>query len=282
MDISEATERLAMLAAQSLPRARPLYADGRAVRLAARSGDFAEHTSGVAPGYVQGNVVVLPRDLADDFLRFCQRNPKPCPLIGVSDVGSPHVPELGDDFDIRTDVPRYRVWRDGDLVEEPDSVESWWRADLVTFVIGCSFTFEEALLADGIPLRHVACGANVAMYRTNVPTRSAGPFHGPLVVSMRPLKPADAIRAVQITSRYPAVHGAPVHIGLPEQIGITDIANPEYGASVGVEPDELPVFWACGVTPQAVIAAAKPAFAITHAPGYMVVTDRRNHEYSVI
>jgi uncharacterized protein YcsI (UPF0317 family) len=271
-----------MLASKPMTRARSHYADGRSVRLAARSGDFAEHTSGVAPGYVQGNVVILPRDLADDFLRFCQRNPKPCPLIGVSDVGSPHVPELGEDFDIRTDVPRYRVWRDGELVEEPDSVESWWRPDLVSFVIGCSFTFEEALLADGIPLRHVACGANVAMYRTNVPTRPAGPFHGPLVVSMRPLKPADAIRAVQITSRYPAVHGAPVHIGLPEQIGIADITNPDYGASVGVAPDELPVFWACGVTPQAVIAAAKPSFAITHAPGYMVVTDRRNHEYSVI
>lgn len=258
------------------------FPDGRTVRLAARAGSFTDHTSGLAPGFVQGNLVVLPRDLADAFLRFCQRNPKPCPLIGVSEIGSPRIPELGDDFDIRTDVPRYRVWENGVLVDEPTSVERWWRPDLVSFVIGCSFTFEEALIANGVALRHVACNANVAMFRTNLPTRPAGPFHGPLVVSMRPLKPADAIRAVQITSRFPLVHGAPVHLGLPEAIGIADLGEPDYGVSVGVEAEELPVFWACGVTPQAVIAAAKPPFAITHAPGCMVVTDRRNHEFSVL
>lgn len=271
-----------MLASNTLHRAGPVFEDGHAVRLAARSGTLTDHTSGVAPGYVQGNLAVLPADLAGDFLRFCQRNPKPCPLIGVSEVGSFRIPELGDDFDIRTDIPRYRVWQDGVLVEEPNSVEAWWRDDLVAFVIGCSFTFEEALMADGIPLRHVACGENVAMYRTNIETAPAGPFHGPLVVSMRPLQPKDAIRAVQITSRYPAVHGAPVHLGHPEMIGIRDLDAPDYGVSVGVQPDEIPVFWACGVTPQSVIAAAKPAFAITHAPGYMIVTDRRNREYSIL
>jgi uncharacterized protein YcsI (UPF0317 family) len=271
-----------MLASNPLNPVAADYADGRAVRLAARSGALTTHTSGLAPGYVQGNLAILPKDVAGEFLRFCQRNPKPCPLIGVSEVGDPRIPELGEDLDIRTDIPGYRVWKDGELVDEPASIESWWRDDLVSFVIGCSFTFEEALLADGIPLRHVACGENVAMFRTSIETKPAGPFFGPLVVSMRPLKPADAIRAVQITSRYPAVHGAPVHLGHPEMIGIRDVDAPDYGVSVGVKSDEIPVFWACGVTPQSIIAAAKPAFAMTHAPGLMLVTDRRNREYSIL
>lgn len=258
------------------------FRDGHEVRLAARAGELTSHTSGLAPGFVQGNLVVLPEGIASDFLRFCQRNPKPCPLIGVSEVGSARVPELGRDLDVRTDIPQYRVWRDGAVVDEPCSVEQHWRDDLVAFVIGCSFTFEEALIADGIPLRHVARGANVAMYRTNLATAPAGTFSGPLVVSMRPLRSSDAIRAVQITSRYPAVHGAPVHIGLPELIGIRDINKPDYGDSVAIADDELPLFWACGVTPQAVIAQAKPDFAITHAPGCMLVTDRCNSEFSII
>jgi len=240
------------------------------------------NTAGLALGYVQGNLVILPEALAGDFLRFAQRNPKPCPVIGVSEPGSRKIPELGLDLDVATDIPQYRVWRDGALVDEPFSVEGYWRDDLVSFVIGCSFTFEESLLAAGLPLRHVACGANVAMYRTAIPTNPAGPFQGPLVVSMRPLRPADAIRAIQITSRFPAVHGAPVHIGLPEDIGIRDLGKPDYGDPVEINDDELPVFWACGVTPQSVIAASKPEFAITHAPGAMLVTDRRNTEYAVI
>jgi uncharacterized protein YcsI (UPF0317 family) len=261
---------------------RTTYPNGRAVRLAARRRELTDNTAGLALGYVQGNLVVLPQRLAADFLRFAQRNPKPCPLIGVSEPGSRALPELGEDLDIATDIPRYRVWRHGELVDEPASVEALWRDDLVAFVIGCSFTFEEALLAEGIPLRHVSCGDNVTMYRTSIPTHAAGPFSGPMVVSMRPLKPADAIRAIQITSRYPAVHGAPVHIGLPKAIGIEDIGKPDYGDPVDVKADELPVFWACGVTPQSVIAATKPEFAITHAPGCMLVTDRRNTEYAVI
>jgi uncharacterized protein YcsI (UPF0317 family) len=231
---------------------------------------------------VQGNLAILPKDLAGDFLRFCHRNPKPCPVIGLAEPGDPHVPELGTDLDLRTDLPRYRVWKHGELVDEPTEITSQWRDDLVSFVIGCSFSFEEALLADGIPLKHISCGSNVPMYRTNVKTKGAGPFHGPLVVSMRPLKPADAIRAIQITSRFPDVHGAPVHIGKPEMIGIADLAKPDYGDAVPVGEDELPVFWACGVTPQAVIAAAKPPFAITHAPGSMLVTDVKNTSFSII
>jgi uncharacterized protein YcsI (UPF0317 family) len=259
------------------PSARP-----QEVRLAARRGLLQGQTSGLAPGHVQGNLAILPKDLAADFLRFCHRNPKPCPVIGISDPGDPRLSDLGDDLDIRTDLPRYRVWKHGELVEEPTEITRWWRDDLVTFVIGCSFSFEEALLADGLPLRHISRGTNVPMYRTGIPTDRAGPFHGPLVVSMRPLRPADAIRAIQITSRFPSVHGAPVHLGKPELIGISDISKPDYGDPIEIAEDELPVFWACGVTPQAVIAAARPPFAITHAPGCMLVTDLKNSHLAVL
>ncbi|MDQ0569531.1 uncharacterized protein YcsI (UPF0317 family) [Variovorax paradoxus] len=248
-----------------------------AVRQACRSGTLSAHTSGLASAHVQGNLVTLPRVHAADFLRFCQANPKPCPLLGVSEAGDPALPALGEGIDIRTDLPRYRVWRNGELVDEPTDVRALWTDDLVSFVIGCSFTFEHALMAEGIVLRHVAQGRNVAMYRTSVATAPAGPFHGPMVVSMRPLRAADAIRAVQITSRFPAVHGAPVHIGDPALIGIRSIGDPDYGDAVEVMPDELPVFWACGVTPQAALAAAKLPFAITHAPGSMLVTDLLHH-----
>lgn len=254
---------------------------GLAVRLACRSGAFDGPTSGFAPGHVQGNLVILPRDWAEEFLRFCQANPKPCPLLGVAEAGDPRLPALGADLDLRTDVPRYRVWRNGELVDEPRDLLSVWRDDLVSFVIGCSFSFEEALLQNDVPVRHIALGTNVPMYRTSIATQAAGRFHGPMVVSMRPLKPADAIRAIQITTRLPAVHGAPVHIGFPEAIGIEDIIKPDYGDAVPVEAGELPVFWACGVTPQAAIAAARPPFAITHAPGAMLVTDLKNNQLSL-
>ncbi|HUN51389.1 MAG TPA: putative hydro-lyase [Candidatus Sulfotelmatobacter sp.] len=251
------------------------------VRRRCRAGAHDGPTAGLAPGFVQGNLAILPRNWAHEFLRYCQANPKPCPLLGVSDCGSPHVRALGADLDLRTDLPRYRVWREGELVGEPCDLLSVWRDDLVSFVIGCSFSFEEALLQAGLPLRHLALGCNVPMYRTNMATERVGRLHGPLVVSMRPLRPAHAIRAVQITTRLPAVHGAPVHIGLPEAIGIADLARPDYGDAVPVAADELPVFWACGVTPQAVIAAARPPFAITHAPGCMLVTDLRNAELAL-
>ena len=251
---------------------------GLEARQAIRSGRWSGHTSGTAPHYVQGNVVILPEALANDFLRFCQRNPKPCPLLAVSEPGDPGLPRLGADLDIRTDVPRYRVWRKGELVEEVTDISALWRDDLVTFVIGCSFSFEQPLIDAGIPLRHIAQGKNVAMYRTNIQTVPAGPFHGPMVVSMRPMSAANAIRAVQVTARVPAVHGAPVHLGDPALIGIADLARPDFGDAVDILPGELPVYWACGVTPQAVVMEAKPDFCITHAPGTMLVTDLLDSE----
>lgn len=263
------------LAARAIPQT------GNDVRRMSRDGSLDAPTAGLAPGYVQGNLAILPRDWAEEFLRFCQQNPKPCPLLGVSEAGNPNIIALGEDLDIRTDIPRYRVWRNGELADEPRDVRSVWRDDLVSFVIGCSFSFEEALLQNNVPIRHIEHGTNVPMYRTNIETARAGRFHGPLVVSMRPLKPADAIRAVQVTTRLPSVHGAPVHIGFPEQIGIRAIAKPDYGDAVPVHEGELPVFWACGVTPQAAIAAARPPFAITHAPGFMLVTDLQNSQLSL-
>ena len=242
-----------------------------------RRGEYAGQTSGIAPGHVQGNLMILPRELAADFLMFCQRNPKPCPVIAVSEPGNPLLPTLGRDVDIRHDVPRYRVWRDGVLVDEPTDIAELWRDDLVSFLLGCSFSFEQALLEAGVPLRHIECGSNVPMYRSNIACEPAGPFHGPMVVSMRPMKPADAIRAVQVTSRFPSVHGAPVHIGLPHLIGIAEIGKPDFGEPVEVRDDELPVFWACGVTPQSVAMAVKPPFCITHSPGSMLITDLLNH-----
>lgn len=247
-----------------------------------RRGHYTAHTSGLADGYVQGNIAILPQSLAGDFLLYCQRNPKPCPLLAVSEPGQPLLPTLGVDIDIRTDVPQYRVWRDGVLTEEPNDIRGLWRDDLVTFVIGCSFSFEEALLQAGLPLRHIAQNRNVAMYRSNIATERAGVFHGPMVVSMRPMKAAHAIEAVQITSRFPNVHGAPVHLGDPAQIGISDLGQPDYGDAVDIMADEIPVFWACGVTPQAAISQARPPFCITHAPGKMLITDWLNQELATL
>lgn len=250
---------------------------GQEARRLARAG-YGGHTAGLAPGYVQGNLVILPEAHAFDFLRFCVRNPKPCPLLAVSEPGDPHLPALGEDLDLRTDLPRYRLWREGELVGEPTDLRELWRSDLVAFVLGCSFSFEEALVQAGIRLRHLERGCNVAMYRTSLACAPAGPFRGPMVVSMRPLTPAEAIRATVITNRFPKVHGAPVHLGDPAAIGIADLARPDYGDPVPLAPGELPVFWACGVTPQAVLQAARLPFAITHAPGSMLVTDLRNAE----
>lgn len=252
------------------------------VRLDARSGRLSGLTASLAPGHVQANLAILPQDVAADFVRFCQRNPKPCPLLAISEPGDPSLPDLGRDIDIRTDVPRYRVWRDGNLVEETTDVRRLWRDDLVSFLIGCSFSFEEAMLQAGLPVRHIEQGCNVPMYRTNVPTLRSGPFSGPLVVSMRPMRAAEAIRAVQVTSRFPSVHGAPVHLGDPALIGIADIDRPDYGDAVEIKAGELPVFWACGVTPQSIIVASRPTFCITHAPGHMLVTDLLNSRLAVL
>jgi uncharacterized protein YcsI (UPF0317 family) len=255
---------------------------GQAARHAIRRGDWTGPTSGLAPGYVQGNLAILPSALASDFLRFCQLNPKPCPLLAAGAPGDPRLHSLGEDLDIRTDLCRYKVFRNGELIDEPTDISKHWRDDLVIFALGCSFSFEDALMQDGIELRHITNGTTVAMYRTSIETTPAGPFRGPLVVSMRPLKPADAIRAVQITTRFPAVHGAPVHLGKPELIGIKDIEKPTWGDPPEVKDDEVPVFWACGVTPQSVVMTVKPEFCITHYPGCMLVTDRKNSEFAIM
>jgi uncharacterized protein YcsI (UPF0317 family) len=259
-----------------------ISADLNSIRKRIRYGEWSGTTSGMAPAHVQGNVAILPREFADDFMRFCQLNPKPCPLIGVSDPGNPALPALGADLDVRTDVPRYRVFENGRCVDEPQDLMRWWRSDLVAFVLGCSLSFEQALLEAGLRLQHVERGTAVPMYKTTVETRRAGRFHGPLVVSMRPFKPANAIRAIQITSRFPTMHGAPVHIGFPGAIGIRDLSRPDYGTPVDVAADELPLFWACGVTPQAVVEAANVPFCITHYPGAMLITDLRNSDVSVL
>lgn len=248
------------------------------VRAAIAAAAWTGHTSGLADRHVQGNVVILPAADAGDFLRYCQRNPRACPLLAVGEPGDSRLPALGPDIDIRVHLPRYRIWRSGRVVDEPADIAAAWRDDLVSFVLGCSFSFEQALLDEGIPLRHVQQGRNVAMFRTHIPTQPAGPFSGPLVVTMRPLRAADAIRAVQITSRFPAVHGAPVHVGDPALIGIRDLSRPDYGDPCEVLADELPVFWACGVTPQAALENARLPLAITHAPGCMLVTDLLNHQ----
>ena len=247
-----------------------------------RSGKHKGNTSGFCPGYVQGNVVILPSDWAAEFLQFCQFNQKPCPLVGMSEIGVPLLPTLGKGLDIRTDLPLYRIFKDGCVVEELTDITDCWRDDFVTFVLGCSFSFEEALIADGLEVRNVIEGVNVPMYRTNIPCRSAGRFSGNMVVSMRPFLAADAIRAVQISTRFPSVHGAPVHLGDPTRIGVLDISNPDFGDAVTIEEGEIPVFWACGVTPQVALEQAKPPFCITHSPGCMLVTDLRNSQLAVL
>lgn len=258
-----------------------LFSSGADVRNACRTGEWTTQTSGLAPGYAQANLVVLPRELAFDFLLFCRRNSKPCPVLDVTDPGAWSPPAVAPDADLRTDLPKYRVWKHGELIDEPNDVLKYWNQDLVSFVIGCSFTFENAMMRAGLPVRHVEHECNVPMFRTNIPCNPAGIFQGPLVVSMRPLSPADAVRAIQITSRYPDVHGAPIHFGSPADIGITDIDRPDFGDPVPLHPGEIPVFWACGVTPQAVLMATKPEFAITHSPGCMFVTDVRDDELAV-
>jgi uncharacterized protein YcsI (UPF0317 family) len=256
-------------------------ADSREARRIIRAGEYTGHTAGIAPEFVQGNLCILPREVAQEFAAFCQRNPKPCPVIGMGAPGDPTLPDLGD-IDIRTDVPRYRVFKDGKLVDEPTDIHKYWTDELVTFVIGCSFSFERPMIEEGIRLQHVERDTTVPMYRTNIECVPAGRFKGKMVVSMRPLSPADAIRAVQITSRFPAVHGAPVHLGLPEAIGVKDIMRPDFGDPPEMADGQLPVFWGCGVTPQVAIEAARPSICITHKPGSMLITDKKNHALAAL
>lgn len=241
---------------------------------------LAAPTAGTAAGFTQANMVSVPADWAYDMLLFCQRNPKPCPVLDVTDAGS-WTTVLADGADLRTDLPRYRVWEHGEIVAEPADVLAHWRGDLVTFLLGCSFTFEWALLAAGVPLRHVEQGRNVPMYVTDRQCRSAGRLSGPMVVSMRPVPAGRLTAAVTRSAMMPSVHGDPVHIGDPAALGIPDLARPDFGDPVDAEPGDVPVFWACGVTPQAALTASRPPFALTHAPGRMLITDTRDEQYRV-
>ena len=246
-----------------------------------RKGEWTHPTSGLSLSHVQANMIVLPKDWAYDFLVFAQRNPKPCPILDVTEPGDGEAKLIAPGSDVRTDIPRYRVWENGELKDEPTEVLKYWRDDLVAFLIGCSFSFEGALIEAGIPIRHMDCGCNVPMYITNINCYPAGRLSGPMVVSMRPVKHSQVVRAALCTGRFPAVHGAPVHIGDPSAIGIKDINRPEFGDPVEIREGEVPVFWACGVTPQAVVMKSKPPFAITHAPGYMFIADPKDSDYAV-
>ena len=248
-------------------------------RLRFRAG-LATPTAAWAPGYVQANLIVLPRDTAYDFLVFAQRNPKPCPVLDVADPGVPAT-SLAPGADLRTDLPAYRVWEHGECVAETTDVTGYWRGDLVAFLIGCSFTFERALRAAGVPVRHVEQGRNVPMFITSSQCRPAGIFSGPLVVSMRPVPAGQVPAAAAVTARYPAMHGAPVHAGGPAALGIADLSKPDFGDPVTRQAGDVPVFWACGVTPQVALASARPPFAITHAPGHMLITDVPDEAYAV-
>ena len=244
------------------------------VRSAIRLGEITGPTAGMAMGFVQTNVVILPRAWALEFSQFCRQNERPCPLVEQTFPGNPEPSRSAPAADLRTDIPRYRIFRHGQPeAEQPTSIENLWRDDLVSFLIGCSFTFETALLQAGLPVRHVEEGRNVPMYRTKLACEPAGRFAGPLVVSMRPFAPEQVEQVVEITGRYPGMHGAPVHVGDPAAIGIANLSQPDFGEAVTVFPGEVPVFWACGVTPQLALLQAKPELAITHSPGCMFLTD---------
>ena len=252
------------------------------IRADIRSGRLTGVTAGLGAGFVQANLAVLPREYAYDFLLFCQRNPRPCPLIEVTDVGSPEPVAVAPGADLRTDIPRYRIWKDGVLADEVSDATPYWRDDLVAFLLGCSFTFEWALLDAGIKLWHVEQGKNVAMFRTSIECRPAGAFHGPMVVSMRPIAAGEIAKAVTASARFPNAHGGPIQVGNPEAIGIRDVNAPDYGDAQHFRPGDVPVFWACGVTPQAVALASKPSFMITHSPGHMFITDLPNSALAAI
>ncbi len=238
-----------------------------------RGADYQGHTAGLASGRLQANLAIMPQQYALDFMRFCQRNPKPCPLVGVSDTGNPNMFTLGRDLDVRRDAPGYHVYRDGKLTDTLTDITALWSDDLVAFALGCSFTFEHALIAAGINIRNVAENTTVSMFRTSLATVPAGPFSGGMVVSMRPIHRSALELTTQICSRYPLAHGAPVHSGDPAEIGIANIARPDWGDPTSIEADEVPVFWACGVTPQAVLEQARLPLCITHKPGSMLITD---------
>jgi uncharacterized protein YcsI (UPF0317 family) len=252
------------------------------IRNLIRKGEWDRPTAGLAMGYAQANLVILPQRYAFDFLLFCQRNPKPCPLLEVLEQGKYKIEFLASNADIRIDIPRYNVYRGGSLDATVKEIKALWKADFVTFLLGCSFSFEEALLRSKTPIRHIEENKNVPMYVTNILCKSAGIFHGPMVVSMRPIPLGHISRTIQITSRYVSFHGAPIHIGEPEKIGIKNIKKPDFGDPVTIKKGEVPIFWACGVTPQAVVMRAKPEICITHTPGHMFISDLLNEELAIL
>ena len=243
-----------------------------AVRGAIRAGAYTSHTAGLGPGYLQANLAIMPHSHALDFMRFCQRNPKPCPLTGVSDTGNPMMFTLGADIDIRKDVPAYNIYRNGELAGSQADIRDFWRDDLVAFALGCSFTFENALIAAGVPMAHIEADKTVPMYRTNIETTPSGPFGGGMVVSLRYVVASQVDLARETTARFPWAHGAPVHVGDPAEIGITDVAAPDWG-DPPVHTNGVPMFWACGVTPQNALTLARPPLCVTHTPGRMLITD---------
>ena len=248
-----------------------------------REGTWAQRTTGLCVGYTNAALAILPRDLAFDFLLYCQRNPKPCPLLEVLDPGDPMVMSLADGADIRTDVAGYRVMVRGEVVDEPSDIIQYWREDLVTFLLGCSGTFESALEGAGIaPRWRQGEESGTGIYRTNIPTAPAGRFRGPLVVTMRPIPNHQVSRAVQVSSRFPGHHGAPIHIGDPAAIGIDDLSKSEWAAGPTLLPGEVPVFWACGVTLQTVVEESKPDLMITHYPGRMFITDIPSEQQAIM
>ena len=269
---------------ETIPTGHPLYEEKSpiGVRRVIRTGEWNTYTKGLAMGYTQANLVILPEKDAFEFLVFCQRNPKPCPVIEVTDVGSPETPYSAPGADLTTDLPRYRVFRDGIIIDEPTDVRKYWRDDLVAFLLGCSLTFEAALLDAGVPIRTLEMGIGTCDFVTSIRCRPSGKFHGPMVVSMRPMTPEQAVRATQVTTRFSATHGAPVHLGNPAAIGIDDINNPTFGSAVEIKDGEIPVFWACGITPQTVAMESKPEFMITHKPGHMFITDLRDAEVAIL
>jgi len=245
----------------------------RDLRNLIRKEEFTKETTGAALDYAQANLVILPKEYALDFLVFTQRNPKACPVLEITDPGNPEPKNVAPGADLRTDLPLYRIYRDGAMVEEVPNITKYWKEDLMGFLLGCSYTFENALIKAGIPVRHIDENHNDPMYITNIECKPAGMFKGPMVVSMRPILPSQVIKAVEVTSRFPKFHGSPVHIGDPSEIGIEDLNNVDYGEASTVNPGEVPVFWACGVTPQAVAIKAGISFMITHSPGHMFVLD---------
>lgn len=245
-----------------------------------RNKEWTIPTTGVSPGIVQANLVILPREEAFNFLLFCIRNPKPCPVLDVLEPGEVE-PAIAQGADLRTDLPKYRIFRDGQLEAEAEDVLDVFHEDMVSFLLGCSFSFENALLAAGLPVRNIEEDKNVSMYITNRLCRPAGPFSAPLVVSMRPMTPEEAVRAVQVTTRFHLTHGAPVHLGSPEKIGIKDLDKPDFGDPVAIRPDEIPIFWACGVTSMLAATSAPLPLVITHSPGHMFVSDLKDEDMTV-